>query len=161
MFKIRSLNEDDREWLISFVSQSWGSTRIISRGRTYDVVLLPGYVGTINGQRVSLATYHIKNKECEMVTLESGVEGIGIGSALIEAVKGAAVSAGCRRLWLVTSNDNTNALRFYQKRGFHLVAVYPNAIDRARKLKPEIPLIGADGIRIRDELELEIVFPDS
>ncbi len=75
---------------------------------------------------------------------------------LIEAVKQAAVSAGCRRLWLITTNDNLHALRFYQKRGFRLVAVYPNALEESRRLKPEIPLVGLDGIPLRDELELEL-----
>jgi DNA-3-methyladenine glycosylase I len=71
-------------------------------------------------------------------------------------VKKVARQSGCRRLWLVTTNDNLNALRFYQKRGFALVAVHRNALEISRKLKPEIPLIGADGIPLRDEIELEI-----
>ncbi len=91
-----------------------------------------------------------------MVALKSTRERIGIGSALIETVKRAAASAKCDRLWLITTNDNVEALRFYQKRGFRLVAVYPNAVIEARELKPEIPMIGTHGIPIRDELELEI-----
>lgn len=62
----------------------------------------------------------------------------------------------CRRLWLVTSNDNFPALRLYQKRGFRLVAVYPNAFTEYRKLKPSIPIYGIDSIPIRDEIELEM-----
>lgn len=55
-----------------------------------------------------------------------------------------------------SSNDNLNALRFYQKYGFTLVALYPNALAQSRKLKPQIPLIGNDGIPLRDEIELEL-----
>ena len=95
----------------------------------------------------------------EVVTLDSLRPGRGIGTALIEAVKSAASAAGCRRLWLITTNDNLHALGFYQKRGFRLVAVHPGAVDAARRLKPEIPLNGNDGIPIRDEIELEIVLP--
>ena len=62
-----------------------------------------------------------------------------------------------RRVWLITTNDNTPAVRFYQKKGFSLVAVYRNAIEASRKLKPEIPLKGIDGIPIRDEIELELL----
>jgi hypothetical protein len=36
------------------------------------------------------------------------------------------------------------------------VALYPNALDDSRLLKPEIPLIGLDEIPLRDEIELEI-----
>ena len=71
----------------------------------------------------------------------------------------AAVANQCHRLWLITGNDNTSALRFYQKRGFRLVAVYRNAVDQARRLKPEIPLYGNDGIPITDEIELEMILP--
>jgi ribosomal protein S18 acetylase RimI-like enzyme len=75
---------------------------------------------------------------------------------LIEAVVGAARSAGCRRVWLITTNDNLTALAFYQKRGFVLTALHPNAIAESRKLKPEIPLVAENSIPIRDELELEL-----
>jgi hypothetical protein len=59
-------------------------------------------------------------------------------------------------LWLVTTNDNTHALRFYHRLGFRLAALHPGAVEAARRLKPEIPLLGLDEIPIRDELELEI-----
>ena len=84
------------------------------------------------------------------------MEGQGIGSSLMDAVKKAAISAGCGRLWLITTNDNMSALRFYQKRGFRLAALYLNALDRSRLLKPQIPLFGKDGIPLRDEIELDM-----
>ncbi len=80
-----------------------------------------------------------------------------IGTALIDAVKDVATMAHCKRLWLITANDNMAALRFYQKRGFLLVAVYRNAVEQSRRLKPEIPLVGIDGIPLRDEIELELL----
>lgn len=74
----------------------------------------------------------------------------------MEQVLAAARGADCRRVWLVTTNDNLHALRFYQKRGFDLVALHRNAVDRSRRLKP-IPRCGLDGIPIRHELELDIL----
>jgi ribosomal protein S18 acetylase RimI-like enzyme len=74
---------------------------------------------------------------------------------LIEAVKGAAEDAGCRRLRVVTTNDNLHALRFYQRKGFILTALRPNALEETRKRKP-VPLLGEDGIPIRDEIEFEM-----
>jgi hypothetical protein len=63
---------------------------------------------------------------------------------------------GCARLWVITTNDNVDALRFYQRRGFCLVEVHRGAVDRSRvTLKPEIPAAGACGIPLRDEIELE------
>ena len=89
--------------------------------------------------------------------MNSLAEGVGIGSALMEALKKIAVKAGCKRIRAITTNDNTAALRFWQKRGFTLAALYPNSIEESRKLKPEIGLFGDDGIPIRDEIELEFV----
>jgi len=118
---------------------------------------LPGFVAVREGRPIGLVTYRIDGDECEITTLNSPVEGVGIGSALVAAVKGAAVSAKCKRLWLITTNDNLSALRFYQKRGFLLVAVHRDALQESRRPKPEIPLVGRDGIPLRDEIELEML----
>jgi GNAT superfamily N-acetyltransferase len=92
---------------------------------------------------------------CEIVTLNSLVE--GVGTVLLSAVRTVAMSSKCRRVWLITTNDNLHALRFYQRNGFSLVALHRNALDLSRRLKPEIPLTGQDGIPLRDELELEVL----
>ena len=88
--------------------------------------------------------------------MTSLVERSGVGSALLEAARQEATSLGCHRLWLITTNDNTDALRFYQKRGLRLVAIHVNALEQSRKLKPSISFIGRDGIPLRDEIELEL-----
>jgi RimJ/RimL family protein N-acetyltransferase len=108
---------------------------------------------------VGLVTYRIEGSQCEVVTLNSEEEGTGIGTALLEAVCREAAAAGCTRVWLITTNDNLPALRFYQKRGMRLFALHPNAVEASRKLKPEIPLAGWEGIPIRDEIELELRLP--
>ena len=80
----------------------------------------------------------------------------GAGTALIEAVEQLAAQHGCARLWVITTNANIDALRFYQRRGFCLAAVHRGAVDDSRsRLKPEIPEVGAYGIPLRDEIELE------
>ena len=60
----------------------------------------------------------------------------------------------CRRLSVVTTNDNVRALGFYQRRGFILSAFRKGAIEKSRRIKPEIPELCCDYIPIRDELEL-------
>jgi ribosomal protein S18 acetylase RimI-like enzyme len=75
---------------------------------------------------------------------------------LLAAVAEEAVRRGARRLWLITRNDNLDALRFYQRRGMRLCAIHRDAIDQARLVKPSIPLVGNFGIAIRDELELDL-----
>ncbi|MFC1949539.1 GNAT family N-acetyltransferase [Chloroflexota bacterium] len=156
-FKIRPTNKDDRAWVASFLKEHWGSTRMVTRGKVFDADRLPGFAAVQDDKPVGLVTYHIDGGECELTSLNSLAGGVGVGSALVDAVREAAVEAGCRRLWLIMTNDNTPALRFWQKRGFALVAVYPDALEQSRRLKPEIPLTGIDGIPIRDEIELELI----
>jgi hypothetical protein len=56
----------------------------------------------------------------------------------------------------MTHNDNLDALRFYQRRGFSISGIRLNSMARARKIKPSIPLIGDYNIPIRDEIDLEM-----
>src|SRR5690606_439385 len=150
-FQIREKTPEDKGWIVPYMRENWGSEKIVTRNTIHDATEVPGFIAEQNGKPAGIVLYHIKNKDCEIVLLASFVEKRGIGSALIDSVKRAAWLQGCRRLWLITTNDNTPALRFYQRRGFSLVAVYRNAVEESRrKLKPEIPLTGVDGIRIRD-----------
>ncbi len=109
------------------------------------------------GERVGLLTYRPSGDEWEIVTVDSLREREGIGTALLKAVRNAATSAGCRRLWLITTNDNLPAMQFYEAFGFVRKAVYLGAVTAvSRKLKPEIPMTGVGGVPIRDEVEYEL-----
>lgn len=156
-FQIRPLNSEDKPWVSRLLRENWGSTIMVTRGKIHRADDLPGFIAVYNDEPAGLLTYDIDGNECEITSLNSLVESKGIGTALVNAVKDAAAAAGCRRLWLITTNDNTAALRFWQKRGFRLVAIYPEAVEQSRRIKPEIPLTGSDGIPIRDEIELEII----
>lgn len=151
------IEDKDRTWVADLLKEWWAGPLIVTRGRQHYADKYPGFIAEVEGKRSGLVTYNVSGKDCEIVTMNSLVEKIGIGSALIDAVKDAAKKAGCQRLWLITTNDNTHALRFYQKYGFELVAVHRNAIAESRRLKPGIPLTGNDGILLRDEIELEIL----
>lgn len=154
--QIRPLREDDRDWLEGFVVERWGASTVVGHGRVYRVAELPGFVALEDDDRIGLVTFTIEDEACEVVTIDSLREGEGVGTALVRAVVDVACEAGCRRVWLITTNNNLRMLRFAQKRGFALVALHPGAVDESRGLKPEIPLLGANGIPIRDELELEL-----
>lgn len=156
---VRPVEDSDREWMAETLARRWGATYIVSRGRRHEAAGLAGMVAEIEGERLGLATYRVEAGEVEVITMDALVEGRGIGSALLEAVAEHAAAEGCRRLWLVTTNDNLEALRFYQRRGMRLVAVHRGAVDQARLLKPAIPDVGAFGIAVHDELELELGVP--
>jgi ribosomal protein S18 acetylase RimI-like enzyme len=154
--QIRPLIDSDREWVTSLLKEWWAGPLVVTRGQVHRADELPGFVAILEDKLAGLITYHSDGDECEIVTMNSLAEGRGIGSALIDAVKNIAASAGCKRLWLITTNDNTAALRFYQKIGFRIAAIRCNAVEESRRLKPEIPLTGNDGIPIRDEIEMEM-----
>jgi GNAT superfamily N-acetyltransferase len=156
-FQIRPLNQEDRLWSGHLIEEHWASNKIVTRGIAHYTSELPGFAAIQDGRPVGLVTYRVEGCECEITTMNSLTEGIGVGTALLKAVQTVAALAKCKRLWLVTTNDNMSALRFYQKRGFRIAAVHRNAMKRSRELKPEIPLNGVDGIPIRDEIELEIM----
>jgi ribosomal protein S18 acetylase RimI-like enzyme len=155
-FLVRSIHAQDRDWVESFVISHWGSEIVVAKGRVFRPAELDGFAAFKGKNPVGLLTYRIEGPDCEIVTIDSTSEGKGIGTSLIDAVKGRAKAKGCRRLWLITTNDNLNGLGFYQRRGFRLVALYPNALDVSRKLKPQISMMAANGIPILDELELEL-----
>jgi len=155
-FEIRPLRPADEGWVAHFVAERWGAEIVVVHGETYRPQQLPGFLALEEGETVGLITYHVAGDGCEIVTLDSLRPSQGIGGALIGAVQATARAAGCWRLWLITTNDNLDALRFYQRHGFELVAVHRGAVNASRLVKPEIPLVGAYGIPIRDEIELEM-----
>jgi N-acetylglutamate synthase-like GNAT family acetyltransferase len=154
---IRAVNKDDHPWVAALLKEHWASTRIVTRGRVHQADRLPGFIAEVEHRLVGLLTYHIEDDQCEIVSLNSLREGLWIGTSLLDAAKDVAQAAGCRRMWLITTNDNLAALGFYQKRGWRLVAIRRDALAESRRLKPEIPLAGIDGIPVRDEIELELL----
>jgi len=167
---IRPLERADREWVAHFLDEHWGTTQIVSRGQAVYGHLLEGFIAerarpdagndaqeSEPPEKLGLLTVKIDpaKRETEITTLNSLVKCIGVGSTLLETLENWALNAAMKRLWLVTTNDNLPALKFWQKRGYELVAVHRNAIAAARRIKPQIPITGLQGIPIRDEIELE------
>jgi ribosomal protein S18 acetylase RimI-like enzyme len=125
---VRELRGDEEAWLRGTLRERWGEELIVGRG-------------------------HVWRPE-ELVTLDALQTGVGVGSRLLDAVAAAARGAGARRLIVMSTNDNLRALRLYQRAGFRLTELRPGAVDESRIVKPSIPVVGHDGIPIRDELDL-------
>lgn len=156
-FIIRTVTDSDRERVKRITEERWGAPIVAVHDMIYRPSELRGFLAADGEDILGLVTFRINLNACEIVTLDAMRPRNGIGTALVEAVAGVAQTAGCKRLWLMTTNDNLDALRFYLRRGFRLVAVHPGAVDRARLLKPSIPETGDFAIPIHDELELERV----
>jgi len=153
---LRRLSRDDLPRLRQFWIEHWGGEEMIARGNIYRPEQLEGFVIEEDEEWIGLLTFLVKDGECEVISLDSLRQGQGLGSRLIEQVIQEARAQGCRRLFLITTNDNLNALGFYQRRGFEIAAVYRGAVNESRKRKPGIPLVGYNNIPLRDEIEVEM-----
>jgi ribosomal protein S18 acetylase RimI-like enzyme len=155
-FSIRPYDETDAAWAERLMDAEFGGRFQARRGELVDALARPGFVAEEDGAPIGLLTYRRDGAECELVFLVAVKKHRGIGTALVRALEEQA--ADCPRIWLVTTNDNLGALRFYQRRGFALSALRPGAVDESRRdLKPQIARIGDFGIPLRDEIELELI----
>ena len=155
---VRALADEDREWLRTLVDAEWGLP-VVSISGLHDPSTLPGFVASLGGERAGALTYRLAEDGCEVVTLNSLREGRGIGSALLTAARQVADRLRVR-LWLITTNDNINAIRFYQRRGMDLCRLHRNFVDTVRAAKPGIGGAATDGIAFRHALEFCAVTPN-
>jgi GNAT superfamily N-acetyltransferase len=152
---VRAAEPADRDRVDTFLGDH--NAALVARlDQLVDARRLPTFLAEDDGEIAGVATYIVGDSDCEVLTLHATQPWQGAGTALLREVEQFAAEHGCTRLWLITTNDNVDALRFYQRRGFHFAKVHPGAVDASRlKLKPGIPVVGEYGIPIRDEIELE------
>jgi GNAT superfamily N-acetyltransferase len=153
---VRPATSTDRPVVVELLTASWGGTVVVAHGVRYDAATLPALIAWAGDEPRGLLTYTIGQDGLEVVTLDATSKGGGAGTRLLAAAAEIAWAHRCPRLWLITTNDNLDALRFYQRRGMRIVGVTPGAVDRARRVKPGIPLTGDYGIALHDELTLEL-----
>jgi GNAT superfamily N-acetyltransferase len=152
---VRPTRADEAAWLRDQLTEFWGGTMMAVHGELIDATRCPSLVADQAGDRIGLLTYRDDARGREVVSLQALKHGAGAGTALLRATADDARAAGVHRLWLIMTNDNVDALRFYQRRGFDLVALHRDAVTKARTIKPAIPEI-SDGIPVRHEFELEL-----
>jgi len=147
--------EYEQRWLNELWKSEWGGEIMVSRGHVYRLRELKSLVAKTEQRLIGAVVYRFDNDGgCELMSINATIPGAGIGTKLLDAVESETREQGCHRLWLITSNDNLDALRFYQRRDYRITAVHVGAIDEARRIKPTIPFVGNHGIEIHDELEL-------
>ena len=157
MMSVRRLTVNDLPRLRAAWKENWGDEFVVAHGAIYYPDTLDGFIALDGDEWIGEITCTFSENVCEIVSLDSAREGMGVGTMLISKVVEKAREKKCRRIFLITTNDNLNALGFYQKRGFELVAVHRGAVNESRKIKPGISMIGANNIPLRDEIELEML----
>lgn len=152
--EIGAVQEGDRATAEALLHDRWGEVLVV-HDTEYPIANLAMWVAKDEGGLLGVATYNVDDRGLEIITLDSLREGRSIGRSLVQALTDEARRLGVRRVWMITTNENLQALAFFQRRGFRIVRVDPGAADRARQKKPTIPE-QIDGIPIHDELELEL-----
>lgn len=151
------VNQEHLPGVREFWKKSWGDDFLVVQGKVYRPDFLDGFLALDGNEIIGLITYSFTDDGCEIISVDSVREDQGIGTALIEKVIGKARERKCKRVFLITTNDNLHALGFYQKRGFEMSRIHRGAVNESRKIKPNIPLLGANKIPMRDEIELELL----
>lgn len=156
-FTIRFSNSADSIMVKKLMEKHWGGEPLVIRGQKYYPSALEGIIAEINHTIVGFLFYDIQNQDCEIVVFEVFDKFKGIGTKMLDKLKEVAKDLSCKRVYLMTTNDNLDALRFYQRRGFQICGIHINSMARSRKIKPAIGMLGDYGISIRDEIDLEFV----
>ena len=139
-------------------AESWGAIQVAVHRELYDLREMPCIIAVSDDQELlGYCYYRFADTECEIMAIESLEPNTGVGSLLVKAIIEKARDEHCKRVYLQTTNDNTNAFRFYQRRGFTICAFRINELDYSRKLKPSIPLLGDDDIPLMHEIEFEYI----
>jgi GNAT superfamily N-acetyltransferase len=128
---VRPLGDRDRGWLTELVTREWGLPVVSISGVYAHPGDLPGFVAEEDGRPLGAITYRATADECEVVTLNSLRKNQGVGSALLNRVKLIADQQGLR-LWLITTDENTGAIRFYENRGMTRLAVHKDFVYLVR-----------------------------
>ena len=153
---IRRIDQTNRKQIDAFIVRQWYTMRMVVHGEPVDLGTADGFYACDGNEIIGLITWRQLEKGFEILSLDSLHEAHGIGTILLNKVIREAQENGAKTIRLITTNDNLPALRFYQKRGFDMIRIYRNALDQAWKIKPEIPLIGMNGIPLKHEIELEM-----
>ena len=153
---IRRLSPGDLSAAEELLDAELGGRHQARLGEVIDVLAFDGDAAWDGDRLVGIATCAHGGDRVELAALAVAADRQrrGIGGRLVDVAVAAARTWGAGELWLVTTNDNLDALRLYQRHGFRLSALHAGAVDRARIAKPTIPLLGRQGIPIHDELIL-------
>lgn len=152
---IRPVQGKDSQLIAEMMEKNWGGEPLVIRGLKYYPSKLPGLMVLDDRRIVGFLFYEIQNRACEIIVFEIFDKFHGIGTQVLNQLIEIAKNKDCKKIHLMTTNDNLDALRFYQKRGFHICGIHIDSVKNSRKIKPAIGEFGDFGIPLRDEIDLE------
>jgi uncharacterized damage-inducible protein DinB/N-acetylglutamate synthase-like GNAT family acetyltransferase len=161
--EVRPFTTDDAGWAAELLDRELAGRLQARRGELIDVLDGEGLVAWRGGERVGLATFRDDGPgRIELSALVATERAGGIGSALVNGLADEGRKRGVGEIRATTTNDNLDALAFYQRRGFVLEELRGGAVEGSRSaIKPGIPRHAANGLPIRDEIEVVLVLEPS
>lgn len=154
--KIRPKIKKDSKAVKNFMIETWGGEMLFVRGKKYYPENMDGFIAEEDGKIVGYLIYEDQGDQYEIIVFESLEKFKGVGTRLLDTLKALIKAKGLNKIVVMTTNDDLDALRFYQRRGFVICGIGVNAIEGSRKVKPSIPMNGDYNIPIRDEIYLEM-----
>lgn len=156
---VRDFEAADHDWARRLIGDHQGGDHRVARFcELLDPTEQEGIVAELDGRPIGLLTVHETDRGLEVLTLHSQVRGVGAGTRLLETALRVAEASHAPRLWLVTTNDNIEAIGWYLRRGLTVAQVHDGAVEADRAtLKPTLATINSEnGLPIRDLVELEL-----
>lgn len=132
----------DRVW-----RERWGLS-IVTIRRSYLPDDVEGLVWREAGRQQGLVTWAVEGAEAEIVSLDAFETGRRVGSRLMDTAEAELRRRGVATARLTTTNDNLRAFAFYVRRGYRLVRLDLEGVERVRAARPDSPppATGREGI---------------
>ena len=156
---VRDFEPRDHDWARQLIGRHQGGDHRVARlSELLDPLEQEGIVAELDGRAIGLLTVHETDRGLEILTMHSEAPGLGAGTRLLETALRVASASHAPRVWLVTTNDNLDAIRWYLRRGMTVSTVHAGAVDRDRAaVKPDLPAVNpSNQLPIRDLVELEL-----
>jgi GNAT superfamily N-acetyltransferase len=133
--------------------ENWGLP-VVCIDRLYEPADLEGLVWRDDSGIQGLVTWAVKEDRAEIVTMDAFRQGTHIGGRLLDAAESELRQRGVRTVAVVTTSDNLRAQALYLRRGYRLIRLDLDGMERVRALKPGVPETGHEGLPLRDMWEL-------
>ena len=142
----------------AFIDEQWRrlwGLPVVSLDCEYQPADVEGLVYRDDGGLAGgLVTWDADGDRAEIVTLDAFEQGRHVGGRLLDGAEEELRRRRVKMATIMTTNDNLRAIAFYVRRGYRIVAVHLDAMERVRQLKPAVPKTGQDGLPLRDVIEL-------
>jgi GNAT superfamily N-acetyltransferase len=150
---VHEATDRDRAVVRDLFQRDFGRTQIVAFGDVMNVDEMPALVALTYEDVSGALAYRLRGDGLHIVALATDAlwQRSGVGGHLVAEAELLARRLSLARVIVTTTNDNVQALYFYQRRGYRITAVVPGSVIAQTKQERD----GFGGIPVRDEVQLE------